>query len=54
MPKGRPTGRFGYVIFTPAKSYPPMTVSELAAAFNAAPMETTPGPMHQFGNDEEL
>jgi hypothetical protein len=31
-----------------------MTVSELAAAFNAAPTETTPGPMHQFGDDEEL
>ena len=41
-------------IFTPAKTYPPMTVSELAAAFGAAPTETTPGPMHQFGDDEEL
>jgi len=30
-------------IFTPAKSYPPMTVSELAAAFGDAPTETTPG-----------
>jgi hypothetical protein len=41
-------------IFTPAKSYPPMTVSELAATFDAAPTETTPGPVHQVSDDEDL
>ena len=41
-------------IFTPTKTYPPMTVSELTAAFGDAPTETTPGPLHQVGDDEEL
>ena len=41
-------------VFTPVKSYPPLTVSELAAAFDAAPTETTPGSMHPFGDDEAL
>lgn len=41
-------------IFTPVKSYPPMTVIELAATFDAAPTETTPGHMHQVSDDEEL
>ena len=54
MPKERRTGRFGYGIFTATKSYPPMTVSELAAAFGDAPTETTPGPMHQVGDEEGL
>ena len=34
-------------IFTPTKTYPPMTVSELAAAFGDTPTETSPGPVHQ-------
>lgn len=49
-------------IFKPAKTYPPLTVSdfgelsraELAAALGNAPTETTRGPMHQVGDDEEL
>ena len=39
MPKERPTGRSGYEIVTPEKSYQPMTVSELAAAFGDAAKE---------------
>jgi hypothetical protein len=41
-------------IFTPAKSYPPMTVSELAAAPGDAPTDITPGLMHQVGDEEGL
>jgi len=40
MPEKRLPGRFGYETFTPAKTYPPLTVRELAAAFSAAPQET--------------
>ncbi len=42
MPKERPTGRFGYEIFTPANSYPPMTARELAAAFGDVPLGIVP------------
>lgn len=39
MPEKRSTGRFGYEVFTPAKSYPPMTVGEQTAAFGDAQKE---------------
>ena len=39
-------------IFQPTKTYPPMTVSELAAARDDAPKPATPGPVHQVVDDE--